>query len=189
MIQPSYLPNPAQRIGARLAQVGATKQHIEISGARSIVETLSGQTNAYDVARHLVASGFRGCWILALGTNDTANVYVGSPVGRLTRIKRMMSVIGKQAVLWVNLKSLVGSGAYSETDMQLWDHTLLQACSQYGNMRIFNWAAVVQNGWFINDGIHYTSGGYAQRARLIAAALAQAFPASGKHWHRGCLVS
>jgi lysophospholipase L1-like esterase len=36
---------------------------------------------------------------------------------------------------------------------------------------------VVRNGWFIDDGIHYTSYGYAQRARLIADALAAAFPA------------
>jgi lysophospholipase L1-like esterase len=37
----------------------------------------------------------------------------------------------------------------------------------------------VRDGWFIDDGIHFTSQGYAARGRLIADALAKAFPASG----------
>jgi lysophospholipase L1-like esterase len=188
MISPNYLPNRAQRLPARLKQVGVTSQRIRISGARSIVETLSGQTNGYGVAKQLKATGFRGCWIIALGTNDTANVYVGSPVGRLTRIQRMMSVIGEQRVLWVNVKSLLGSGPYSETDMRLWDRGLLRACAAHPNMRIFDWASVAKKSWFISDGTHYTSQGYARRARATADAVAHAFPASGTSRHRGCLV-
>ena len=45
-------------------------------------------------------------------------------------------------------------------------------------MRLYDWAAVVQNSWFINDEIHYTSAGYAHRAQMIAEALAEAFPAN-----------
>ena len=60
--------------------------------------------------------------------------------------------------------------------MQVWNDTLLQACHQYPNLRIFDWASAAQDGWFISDGIHYTSAGYAVRARLIARALARAFP-------------
>ncbi len=45
---------------------------------------------------------------------------------------------------------------------------------------------MVQNAWFIDDGIHYNTPGYAARARLIAQALAHAFPAHGSH--HGCLV-
>ena len=44
------------------------------------------------------------------------------------------------------------------------------------------------DGWFIPDGIHYTSGGYEARARLIAEALAKAFPASGATAGAGCVV-
>jgi lysophospholipase L1-like esterase len=43
-------------------------------------------------------------------------------------------------------------------------------------MRIFNWAAIARPGWFLPDGIHYTSAGSAARARAIADALARAFP-------------
>jgi len=183
---PNYLPDPAQRLNAQLARVGATTQYIEISGARSTVETLSGQTNAYDVASQLVANGFRGCWVLALGTNDTANIYAGSTIDRMTRIERMMSVTGDQPVMWVNVTSLLTSGPYAESNMQLWNRTLVQSCARYTNLRVYDWATATKYGWFISDGTHYTSEGYAQRARLTADALVHAFPASGKS--PGCVV-
>jgi lysophospholipase L1-like esterase len=46
--------------------------------------------------------------------------------------------------------------------------------------------AVAQDRWFISDGIHYTSAGYAALARLIARSLAWAFRASGPSG--GCLI-
>ena len=189
LVSASYLPNPQQRIGAQYARVGATHLVTEISGGRSIVETVDNQANAYDVARQLVAGGYRGCWVLALGTNDTADVVVGSAVSRPARIQKMMSVIGNQPVMWVNVKSLVASGPYAEPQMQLWDAALTQACPRYPSMRVYDWAGVVQNGWFISDGIHYTSAGYAARSADIAQALAEAFPAQSSHTARsGCEV-
>jgi peptidoglycan/LPS O-acetylase OafA/YrhL len=191
LISPDYLPDPRQRIGAQYAQVGVTRLITEISGGRSIVETIDGQPNAYTVAQQLVADGYRGCWVLALGTNDTADVYVGSAVSQKTRIQRMMSVIGNQPVMWVNVRSLLTGGPYAESQMQLWNSALLQACARYPDMRVYNWAADAQSSWFIADGIHYTSAGYAARAHLIAQALAGAFPASGRRARprAGCLVS
>jgi hypothetical protein len=188
MVLSSYLPDPADRLDAQYARVGATSQHLEISGARSIVETLPGQSNGDEVARQLVSDGFRGCWVIALGTDDTANVYMGSQDGRMDRIDRMMSVVGNQPVMWVTVKSLLDSGPYSEANMQLWDSSLEQACSKYSNMRVFDWASVVDDSWFISDGVHYTSAGYAQRARLTADALVHAFPASGEEGESGCVV-
>jgi lysophospholipase L1-like esterase len=149
---------------------------MEVSGGTSVVETINGGANAYQVAKRLVARGYRGCWVLALGTNDTADVFAGSNVGRIARIQRMMSVIGSMPVLWIEVKSLVQSGPYAERNMQLWNQALAQEQSRYPNMRLFDWPAVVRSGWFITDGIHYTSYGYAQRARLIADGLAAAFP-------------
>ena len=186
LTSPDYLPSPGDRIEAQYTRVGVTIQHYEISGARSIVETYDGIPNAQQVAQNWRTAGYDGCWVLALGTNDTADVYVGSNVGRLARIERMMSVIGKQPVMWVNVKSLLDSGAYSEQNMQLWDDALLDACRRYPNMRVYDWAAVAQDSWFIDDGIHYNTPGYRARSRLIAQALAHAFPASGQH--SGCVV-
>jgi peptidoglycan/LPS O-acetylase OafA/YrhL len=186
LTSPEYLPDPSERIEAQYADVGVAIQHYEISGARSIVETYEGQPNAYQVATAWKQAGYRSCWVLALGTNDTANVYVGSNVGRLARVQRMMSAIGNQPVMWVNVKSLLTSGPYSEQNMQLWDQALADACHQYPNMRIFDWASVVQDSWFIDDGIHYNTPGYAARAHLIAQALARAFPQTGHS--SGCFV-
>jgi hypothetical protein len=105
----------------------------------------------------------------------------------------MMSLIGNHPVMWVNVKSLLSAGPYAETGMLAWDSALIQACASYPNMRVYNWASAAQDSWFISDGIHYTSPGYAARARLIAQALAQAFPARASpadagHQASSCLV-
>jgi peptidoglycan/LPS O-acetylase OafA/YrhL len=181
-----YLPDPALRIRARYHDVGVQHVHLDISGARSVVETLPGQVNGYDAAKALTRQGFRGCWVIALGTDDTADVVVGSYVGRMARIGRMMAAANGDPVLWINVRTLVASGPYAESSMRAWNAALLRACARYPNMRIFDWASVARPGWFISDGVHYTSAGYAARARLIAAALAQAFPANGRSG--GCVV-
>jgi peptidoglycan/LPS O-acetylase OafA/YrhL len=176
MTSPDYLPDPAQRLAAQYARVGVSTVRPEISGARSIVETYQGHSNAWMAARQLIHGGYHGCWVLALGTNDAANVAVGSPDSMATRIRWMMSVTRGQPVMWVNVRSLLASGPYAETNMLRWNRALLQACPRYPNMRIYDWAAAAKPGWFISDGIHYTSPGYAARAHLIANALARAFP-------------
>jgi peptidoglycan/LPS O-acetylase OafA/YrhL len=186
LVSADYLPDPSQRLDAQYRRVGVTTTDMQISGARSIVETYDGQPNGYEVAQQTVASGFHGCWVIALGTNDAANIAVGSNVGEDARIQRMMSVIGDQPVLWVNAVSLLGSGPYSATNMQHWDRTLVQDCGEYPNFRVYDWASAAQPSWFISDGIHYSSAGSAQRAALIADALAEAFPKS--ELPSGCVV-
>jgi lysophospholipase L1-like esterase len=180
MVLPNYLPNPDHRLGAQYARVGATSQYLEISGARSIVETLSEeQASGYALVRELKADGFEGCWVIALGMNDTANVYVGSMVGLEARIRRMMRVMGDQPVMWLTVKTLVKSGPFAEANMQDWNRTVVDACAKYPNVRVFDWASLAEGSWYISDGTHYTSEGYRHRARLSADALAHAFPASG----------
>jgi hypothetical protein len=151
---------------------------MDIVGATSVVESLPGTPNAFEMASQVLQGGYRGCWVLALGTNDTADVYVGSNVDRVQRIQEMMKLIGNQPVLWVEVTSLVPSGPYAEQNMQLWNQALQQELPHYPSMRIYDWPAAAQPSWFISDGIHYTSTGYAHRATDIADALAAAFPAS-----------
>ena len=187
LVSPEYLPNPAKRIAAQYHDVGVGSVRWDISGARSVVEVLPGQVNGYDAAQAIYRGGFRGCWVIALGTNDTADVAVGSNVGLMTRIQRMMAAAHGEPVMWVNLRSLLAGGPYSEANMVTWDNTLLKACARYPNMRVFNWAALAKTKWYISDGIHFTSAGYAARGRLIAQALARAFPKTGRS--SGCVVS
>ena len=173
-----YLPNKAQQIPAQYADVGVRTTIDKVVGATSVVESLPGTPNAATMAKRVLKTGYHGCWVIALGTNDTADVAVGSEVSRAARIKQMMALIGSQPVMWVEVKSILSSGPYAESNMELWDQALQQALPSYPNMRLYNWPAVVQHSWFINDGIHYTSVGYAHRGQDIAEALAEAFPAN-----------
>jgi hypothetical protein len=186
LISSDYLPDPSQRLDAQYRRVGVTVTNLQISGARSMWEHFDGVPNGLEVAQKLVAQGYHGCWVIALGTNDAANIAVGSNVSEATRIQKIMSAIGNQPVMWVNTVSLVPSGPYAESNMVRWDNGLEQACKSRPNMRILNWSGIVQPSWFISDGIHYSTPGSAERAALIAAGLAHAFPNSGSS--PACLV-
>jgi lysophospholipase L1-like esterase len=187
MVSAEWLPDPAERLAAQYRDVGVRHLRINASGGRSIVERMPGQRNGYQVATDWDQQGYRGCWVFALGTNDTANVSVGSSVGLAARISEMMSAAHGEPVMWVNTQTDLSSGPWSEANMQQWNAALSAACRSYPNMRIFNWAAMVRPAWHLDDGIHYTSAGYAIRAHAIARALARSFPAGGSS--RSCIVS
>jgi hypothetical protein len=189
---PEYLPNELERIPNRYAEVGVKETHMEVQGARSIEERFEGEPNAQEVAAAWKADGYKGCWVLALGTNEAADVAAGSTIGLRERIEKMMAIIGSEPVLWVNVRSLVPPGdPYSKGGMVEWDEELVRACATYPNMRVYDWAADVKDEWFIEDGIHFTSPGYAARAQLIAQALAHAFPEKGETegGSKQCVVS
>jgi peptidoglycan/LPS O-acetylase OafA/YrhL len=188
-VSTDYIPNPRHRLQAQLADVGVRTTVADISNARSIVETYKGQPNAASVARQQISHGFNGCWILALGANEVDDVNTGSSVGLSARISRMMAITGRQPVLWVNAVTLLRNGPYADGGMQRWNQDLVSACRSYPTMRVFDWRSWAQQKWFIPDGIHYYSPGYVARTRLIARALAAAFPASANGSPRGgCLV-
>ncbi len=177
-ISSNYIPNAAQRLQSQLRRVGVRTVYPEISGARSIVETYQGHANGTTVAKSHVSEGFNGCWIVALGTNDVADVRVGGRPGYAGRIERMMSIIGHHPVMWVETLTLLASGSpYDEQGMQDWNRSLLAACARYPNMRVFDWPAYARRNWFIPDGIHYYSPGYVARTHVISQGLAHGFPA------------
>jgi hypothetical protein len=180
LVSADYLPDPKDRIAAQYARVGATTAHLEVSGARSIYERFEGQPNAEEVAQSWKDQGFDGCWVLALGTNEAANVAAGSTITYDERIDRMMNVAAGDPVLWVNVRTIESSGPYAEANMEAWDKALVKACSRYPNMRIYDWASDVKDPWFIDDGIHFTTPGYQARSRFIADALLEAFPEGGE---------
>jgi hypothetical protein len=176
LVSEEYLPDPGDLISAQYTRVGAVTQHLEVSGARSIYENFEGLPNAQEVAEAWKNEGFEGCWVLAMGTNEAANVAAGSAFTYDDRIDSMMSTIGDEPVMWVNVKSVVANGPYAAANMEDWDEALLNACDRYPSMRVYDWASDVRDPWFIPDGIHFTSEGYAARGRLIADALLAAFP-------------
>lgn len=81
--------------------------------------------------------------------------------------------------MWVNVKTLVKTGYYSNQHSIEWDNTLVAEAKKYSNMRVYGWADEVADAWYIDDGIHFTTPGYRERSRRIAKALVNAFPAGG----------
>ena len=179
LFSPAYLPNPAERIDAQYARVGVTTTNNQVSGARSIVEHLKGQLNAEDVATQVKATGYKGCWVLALGTTDAANIAHGSSHFEQDRIDKMMTTVNGDPVLWVNVKTIKTTGDWANPNMAKFDQILEANLDKYPNLHIYDWASVVQDAWFTSDDIHYTSAGSAQRSKLIADALAAQMPKGG----------
>ena len=62
--------------------------------------------------------------MLALGTHEAANVGAGSKFTLDQRIDAMMSVIGRQPTLWVNVKTSVTAGACADVNMAAWNSAL-----------------------------------------------------------------
>jgi hypothetical protein len=122
-----------------------------------------------------------------MGTNEVANQYVGGVVPLADRIDRLMRPIGKHPVLWLTVRTTDTSGPYADREMEKWNAALLEACARYPNLRVYDWRAEVRRSWFVDDGIHFTTKGYVERARRVADALARAFPATG-HPAQECLV-
>jgi hypothetical protein len=188
LMDPNFLPSAKDRIDSQYRLVGARSVQTDILGARSIVERYKGQPNAQDATAKRIDTGYDGCWVFALGTNETANVAVGSSVGLDRRIDLVMKEIHGQPAMWLTVRTLRTSGPWAEKQMQKWNTALAAACTRYPNMRVYDWAAQVKNGWFSSDGIHFTTPGYRARAKLTAEALATAFPADGQS-PGGCLVT
>jgi lysophospholipase L1-like esterase len=178
LVSKLFLPNVDDQIAARYRGVGVDKFWPEISTARSMVETFQGQPNATQVVKRRRAAGYQGCWVLALGTNDPANL--NGNVKKLgARIDAMMAQVGDAPVLWTTTKTLTKKGPYRSANMDGWNEALTKACARYSNMRVYDWATEVQDGWYLWDGIHFNTAGYKERAARLAKALALAFPRDG----------
>lgn len=178
LVSSAFIPNADDQIPARYRAVGVEHFFNEISGARSMVETLNHQPNATEIVTLRRASGYNGCYVIALGTNDPANT--GGNVAMLgARIDTMMARIGDRPTLWTTTKTLKDRGPYQNANMVAWNQALTAACARHGTMRVYDWAGEVQDGWFTSDGIHPNPTGYKERASRFATALARAFPKDG----------
>lgn len=176
MTSPETLPSAAARLDAQLAAIGVVDLRAEISGGRSIVETLPGQENAHDVAARLRADGFSGCWVIAIGTNDAANIAAGGQRQETERIASMMSVLGNDPVLWIDAATVTDTGFWAATNMQSWDAGLVAMAAGYRNVRVVPWSTFVRPEWYVTDGIHLNAAGAAARVQYIAYVIAGSFP-------------
>ena len=154
---------------------------INAYGGRAILERLpEDPTTGKQAAASISGTGFSGCWVVALGTNDTANVAAGANHTRGKSIDEMMKAIDPTAsarVMWVNTHSTKTSGYWSSANMELWNEALKEAKSRWANLRIFDWATTASTGVApYSDGLHHTSAGYEVRNKAIVKALLGFFP-------------
>ncbi len=154
---------------------------INAYGGRAILERLpEDPETGRQAAASIRGTGFSGCWVVALGTNDTANVAAGANHTRGKSIDEMMKAIDPTAsarVMWVNTHSTKTSGYWSSANMELWNEALKEAQSRWTNLRIFDWATTASTGVApYSDGLHHTSAGYEVRNKTIANALLGFFP-------------
>lgn len=160
---------------------GVDEVTISAGGGRSVLQKVSAdKETGKAAAARIRAEGFAGCWVIALGTNDTANIAAGASYTRASAIDQMMTAIDetkKAPVMWVNTFSTRTSGYYDNKNMILWNQALTDAKVRWPNLRIFDWAKIAALGTApFSDGLHHTSAGYVVRNDAIADALLATFP-------------
>ena len=187
LVGASFLSNPAWRIDAQYKDVGVKNVTTDISGARAVIEHWNNQPNSLDAIEKFEKQGYQGCYVMAIGNNDLANISVGGAGPISMRIDLIMKHAGSNPVMWLTSRTLRTSGPYTDANFPALSNALIAACQKYPNLRVFDWRSEVQTSWYQPaDKIHYTSHGYRERAERIARALANAFPASGAT--SGCVV-
>lgn len=162
------------------ADVGVSAE-IDAYGGRAIKQKLPADPKTgKQAALDFVAAGFSGCWVVALGTNDTANVAAGAWYTRAEAIDEMMEAIDPTAsapVMWVDTYTTKTTGYWSSANMKLWNQALADALTRWPNMKVFAWSKLAETGQApFSDGIHHTTAGYAVRNEAIATALGGFWP-------------
>ncbi|MFT3661891.1 MAG: acyltransferase family protein [Gordonia sp. (in: high G+C Gram-positive bacteria)] len=188
MNNPGMQPNPAVRIAAQYRRVGARTVHTDIVGGRSSIERIDDEPNVVESIRADRARGWEGCWMVNMGINDTANIEVGG-VGPIDmRIDLILDELKDQPVVWPTIitNRLNQNPAYNNRAMQRFNRALIRACKRYPNLRVYDLAGETHQSWF-DDGVHFTSAGNVQRARLLSTAMATFHPANDLK-PRGCVL-
>ena len=186
----SALP-PDQNLQGQLKSVGVSTFDADISGARSIIESFEREPSGKQVVQKYAAAGYQGCWIIALGNVDAATVekYAPDTTTIEARINTVMDTIGKdQPVLWLTTRTIREKGSFPARAYPPWNQGLVDACSRYPNLRVYDWASANKTAWFGPDRIHSSTTGYRHKAELTAAAMTTAFPATGQSTDT-CLVN
>lgn len=164
--------NQETKIIAAYSAQGMTVQS-DALGGRAVLQASEGNTGLV-AAQRFLDKGFKGCWVVALGTNDTAKIAAGAKYTRASAIDQMMTKIDsskKIPVMWVNTYTTKTTGNYVNGNMILWNEELEKAKSRWPNMRVYDWATVAKTGVapFV-DGVHHTSAGQDVRHASVAKA-------------------
>lgn len=166
-----------QAISTRLAEIGVADLRLDVSGGRSIVETLPNQANGVDAINAIQATGFDGCWVIALGTNDAANIAAGSNADAATRVRRVLDATAGEPVLWLTASTVRADGHWARPNTLRWNGELAVLTAGISNVAVADWDSVASaSPWFVADGIHPNAAGLDARSQFIADTLRVFYP-------------
>lgn len=108
------------------------------------------------------------CWVIALGTNDSAST---SHVNWQPRFDSIMDVIGTDPVMWVNVWYNSSTRPnYNVFVATGWNAFLIRNKTFLPTITIYDWATTAKSHpeWFLSDGLHYTDTGSKQRSYWVS---------------------
>lgn len=174
--------NPEDNAEKVYLSTGAEKVTNSSFGARATNQGFKEYPAGNDSLRQILAEGIMddSCFVIALGTNDAANMNVYGGTDYDTHIRTTMDIIGpKFPVLWIT--TVVNpQGAprwYDKEVMDAWNAELYRQQKHYPNMWVYPWDKDVLPEWFLTgDGVHYNPIGNTERSHRFAQAVINAWP-------------
>lgn len=174
--------NPADNATKTYTATGATKVTNSSFGARATNQGYQDYPSGNDSIREILSGGIDkdSCFVIALGTNDAANMNVYGGTDYDTHIRATMDIIGpKYPVLWITtVVNPNGSPRwYTKDVMDAWNAELYRQQKRYPNMWVYPWDKDMRPEWFITgDGVHCNTIGNSERSRRFAQAVVNAWP-------------
>ena len=163
--------------------LGAPNVILSVGNGRSIryaqaPDTISG----LDAINHWrnELNGSTICWVVALGTNDSAT---NPPEEWQERLDALIDAVAGDPVVMVNVAfDSQTRPDYDKQDALDWNAMLIEYMNEYDNFEVFDWATLAwaHPEWFTYDGIHYGNLGATARVRWIAEGAMSIFAMKGK---------
>jgi len=161
-----------QPLAAALFKTGVKRLVYDVYGGRSAHEEVNGHPSAVDALRALVqAEPEADCAVYSGGTNDSANVAVGSNFSVDQRLGALDEARG-DADLYVTTAAIdpsASASGYRPEATAPWNEAL---ATTWKPSLVINHAGHLAPGQFEQDGIHYTAKGTADRIDLAVRVLA-----------------
>lgn len=154
-----------------------------------------------DAVTKIKSAGFKGCWVIALGTNDSAFVAMDNCPYKannivcppwtsaqkqlaMKRIRSLLDALDGDPVVFVNVwmdnnqRCGLHYPVYNSAAAKYWNFALTTFLARHPTMFIYDWATAVKENpkWLRRyDCIHFTPTGYIKRAQLISAFVSSVF--------------
>lgn len=152
-----------QPLRAAYAEQGWTDVVIDAGGGRGVFHKVGADVSGLRAVERIRATGFTGCWVVALGINDVLNLDEGDRHTVEQTVGALLDAIGAAPVLWatVHLPRHAATAA-----------RLNAAIGADGRAVVFDWDTVVSADPTLQlpDLVHYTSRGSLTYAAGLAAA-------------------